>query len=107
RRSSGQDHFAASALPDSRAGTGGDYGSCPPPMRVPDPALRSAGTFVKCVVIIFPHWSRPSGFHVRSMFARMSRYHPVAPLLIRGFGVRVPGGAPVLTWGYTPFRPRR
>src|SRR5712692_9841824 len=28
-------------------------------------------------------------------------------LLIRGFGVRVPGGAPVLTWCYTRFgRPR-
>src|SRR6266700_1128413 len=24
-------------------------------------------------------------------------------LLIRGFGVRVPGGAPVLTWGFTRF----
>jgi hypothetical protein len=23
------------------------------------------------------------------------------PLLIRGFGVRVPGGAPVLTWAYS------
>ncbi len=66
-----------------------------------------------------PHWSRPSGFHVCSMFARMSRYHAVAPvsgrhcasgdcrLLIRGFGVRVPGGEPVLTWHFTRFRPRR
>jgi hypothetical protein len=25
---------------------------------------------------------------------------PSGPLLIRGFGVRVPGGAPVLTWGF-------
>jgi hypothetical protein len=32
------------------------------------------------VVIIFPHWSRPPGFHVCSMFARMPRYHAVAPV---------------------------
>ena len=66
--------------------------------------------------------------HVCSMFARLSRHHLTAPgisrqldwrsrgqngtarhcpvvagrksrgLLVRGFGVRVPGGAPVLTW---------
>jgi hypothetical protein len=28
--------------------------------------------------------------------------HRAGLLLIRGFGVRVPGGAPVLTWGNTP-----
>jgi len=28
---------------------------------------------------------------------------PEQRLLIRGFGVRVPGGAPILTWGYTHF----
>jgi hypothetical protein len=27
--------------------------------------------------------------------------HLSSGLLIRGFGVRVPGGAPVLTWGFT------
>jgi len=80
RRSSGQDHFAASALADSCAGTGGDYGSYPPPMRIPDPALRSAGTFIKYDGDHLPHWSRPPGFHVCSMFARMSRYHAVAPV---------------------------
>ena len=45
RRSGGQDHFVASALPDSCAGTDEDYGPCPPSMRVPDAALRSAETF--------------------------------------------------------------
>ena len=29
---------------------------------------------------------------------------PSSPLLIRGFGVRVPGGAPVLTWAIPKFR---
>jgi hypothetical protein len=29
---------------------------------------------------------------------------PSSPLLIRGFGVRVPGGAPVLTWAISHFR---
>jgi len=56
RRSSGQDHFAAFALPDSCTGTGEDYGSCPPPMPVPDPALRSAGTFIKRGGDHLPHW---------------------------------------------------
>ena len=75
-----------------------------------------------------------TGTHVCSMFARMSRYGPVAGgitrhrvsrlphrpaghsisrhyltrfksttsrLLICGFGVQVPGGAPILTWGFT------
>jgi hypothetical protein len=85
-----------------------------------------------------PGWSRPVRIHVRSMFARMSRYAPAASgirsvpreqaagqngrprqvsvsfvtksgriielssrLLIRGFGVQVPDGTPVLTWGFT------
>ncbi len=37
------------------------------------------GPSSSAVVIIFSYWSRPSGFHVCSMFARMSRYHAVAP----------------------------
>src|SRR5690349_10095724 len=35
-----------------------------------------------------------------SMFAPCLLGCPGTPLLIRGFGVRVPGGAPVLTWSY-------
>jgi hypothetical protein len=37
--------------------------------------------------------------HWRVVSAQVERpERPSSPLLIRGFGVRVPGGAPVLTW---------
>ncbi len=75
RRLSGQDHFAASALPDSGPVLVEITDRVHPPMRVPDPTLRLAGIHQVQVVIIFPQWSRPPGFHVCSMFARMSRYH--------------------------------
>jgi hypothetical protein len=53
-------------------------------------------------------WPSPCLLHVCSDVALLSdsaRYQAAAKwaesrLLIRGFGVRVPGGAPVLTWGF-------
>jgi hypothetical protein len=43
-------------------------------------AFCSAGTFVRHGDGRLPHWSRPSGFRVCSVFARMSRYRAVAPV---------------------------
>jgi hypothetical protein len=47
-----------------------------------------------------------SSRHVLALFDSSSRRisEQRSGLLIRGFGVRVPGGAPVLTWGYVSFR---
>ena len=44
-----------------------------------------------------------SSWHVLALFDSSSRRisEQSSGLLIRGFGVRVPGGAPVLTWGFT------
>jgi hypothetical protein len=44
-----------------------------------------------------------SSRHVLSLFDSSSRRisEQSSGLLIRGFGVQVPGGAPVLTWGFT------
>ncbi len=50
-----------------------------------------------------PRGSRSPGLPYSPARHSIARHH--APLLlIRGFGVQVPGGAPVLTWGYTESR---
>jgi hypothetical protein len=46
------------------------------------------------------YWVLPERLRVLSAQAERS-LRPSRPLLIRGFGVRVPGGAPVLTWGFS------
>ncbi len=56
-----------------------------------------------------PHGTRSRGLPYSPARRSMGRHHaPLAQwqssrLLIRGFGVQVPGGAPVLTWGYIRF----
>ena len=48
-------------------------------------------------------WSAPGAIAVHFRLSGLDLYAFSARsvLLIRGFGVRVPGGAPILTWGFT------
>jgi len=56
----------------------GSYGPYPPFERSPRaPVPRTAEATDPVLVAILPQWSRPSGIHVCSMFARMSRYQAV------------------------------
>jgi hypothetical protein len=61
-----------------RARRDGSYGASPPLERLPRRGPRTPETSYAVVVMILPYWSRPYGFRVCSMFARMSRYGPVA-----------------------------
>jgi hypothetical protein len=45
------------------------------------------------------YWVLPERLRMLSVQAECL-LRPSGPLLIRGFGVRVPGGAPVLSWGF-------
>jgi hypothetical protein len=58
----------------------GNHGSCPPPGESWIQLSAQSEPSSSAVVIIYPYWSRPPGFGVCSVFARMSRYHAVAPV---------------------------